>query len=148
VRREGGVEAADAAEAADERDLRDRQGRVGQQLLGAEQPARLQVLQRRHAQLRLEDPAQVPVADAQPLRQQFHRRRVAAPRFRFVQQAARPAGPARRSHPAATSAAPAAPVPGRQRRQGRKPALSACAAWAKKRQFSRPRRAHPAHGRQ
>ena len=59
------VEAAQAVEAAGQRDLRDRQRRVGQQLLGQQQPPRLQVLQRRNAVLGDEDAAQVAVGDAE-----------------------------------------------------------------------------------
>ncbi|MDT4820662.1 hypothetical protein FQZ97_538080 [compost metagenome] len=65
VLHEGRVEAPHAREAAGQRHLRHRQARVGDELLGGQQAARLQVLQRRHAELRLEDAPQVAVAHAQ-----------------------------------------------------------------------------------
>ena len=82
---EGGVEAAQAGKAAHQRDLRDRQIGVGQQLLGREQAARLQVLQGRHTELRLEDAPQVAVAHAQARRQPRHAGRLGAGAFRVVQ---------------------------------------------------------------
>ena len=64
-----GIEAAHAAKATGQRHLGDGQGGVGQQLLGRQQPAGLQVLQGRQAQLRLKQAPQVPVAHAQPFGQ-------------------------------------------------------------------------------
>ena len=63
---EGSVEPAHAGEAAGQRHLGHGQARVGDELLGCKEPARLQILQRRHAKLRFEYPAQVPVTDAEP----------------------------------------------------------------------------------
>ena len=53
--------------------LRNRHGAVGQQLLGQQQAARLQVLHGRDALLGREDAAQVAVADAQARRQRRQR---------------------------------------------------------------------------
>lgn len=91
VRAEGSIEAPHAGEAAGQRHLGDGQARVGQQLLGRQQPARLQVLQRRHAQGRLEDAAQVPVAHAQAVGQLRHQgaAAVGAPGLGRIQQAQR-----------------------------------------------------------
>ena len=57
------VEPAQAREAAGERDLGDGQRRFGQQLLGQQQPARQQQLNRRDAQLLLDDAANLPRAE-------------------------------------------------------------------------------------
>ncbi len=80
VLRKGGIEPPHTAEAAGQRDLGDGQIGIGEQLLGRQQPARLQVLQRRDAQGRLEHAAQVPVAHAQAGRQALHGRRAAGAR--------------------------------------------------------------------
>ena len=61
--REGVVESAQAREAAGERDLGDRQDRLGQQLLGQEEPPREQQLDRRNAQLLLHDAPNLPRAE-------------------------------------------------------------------------------------
>ena len=104
VRDEGGVEAAHAGEAAGQRHLRHRQARVGEQLLGRQQPARLQVLQRRDAELRLEDAAQVAVAHAQPRGQRCDGAgAVVAPRRRARRAAGRPAAPGCARRPRSTS---------------------------------------------
>ena len=57
------VEPAQAREAAGEGDLGDRQRRFGQQLLGQQQPARQQQLNRRHAQLLVDDAADLARAE-------------------------------------------------------------------------------------
>ena len=55
VRDESIVETSYAGEAAGQCHLRHRQARVGDELLGGEQSPCLQILQRRYAELRLED---------------------------------------------------------------------------------------------
>ena len=87
VRGQGGVEAAQAGKAGGQRHLRDGQARVGQQLLGGQQAARLQPGQGRHAQFRLEHAAQVPVAHAQARRQPRHAGRGITPGIGRIQQA-------------------------------------------------------------
>ena len=91
------VEAPHAGKPAGKRNLRHRQPCVGDQLLGDQQPASLQVLQRRNAKLRLENAPQVAIADAQPgcdvrrsrpadAADATHTGTVRAPRIRFVDQ--------------------------------------------------------------
>ena len=106
---EGGVEAAQAAKAARQRDLRDRHLRVGEELLGEQQAARLQVLQRRDAVLGEEDAAQVAVADAEPGGDR--RRRSARRRRRRTRRARSPPG----ARACATRPSPSTPGPGRAR---------------------------------
>ena len=71
---EGRVEPAHTLETTGKRNLRYGQAGIGQQLLGRVQAARLQVLQRRDAQRAGENPAQVAIGDAKPLRQTSHQR--------------------------------------------------------------------------
>ena len=73
VRHKRRVESAHTGKAAGQCDLGDGQVGVSQQLLGGEQPACLQVLQWRHAELRLKNPPQVAVAHAEPVCQRLHR---------------------------------------------------------------------------
>ena len=83
MRHKGGIEAAHAGKAAHQRDLRDGQRGVGQQLLGGQQAPRLQVLQRRNAQVRLKNSLQMAGADPEAGRQRRHgvvARRVQQPR--------------------------------------------------------------------
>ena len=63
------VEAAHAGEAAGQRDLGDRQRRVGQQALGEQQPLRLRVFDRRHAELGVENAPQVAAGHADARRE-------------------------------------------------------------------------------
>ena len=65
VRHKRRVEPAHAGKAAGQGNLGDGQVGVGQQLLGIQQAARLQILQGRHAKRRLENAAQMAVAHAQ-----------------------------------------------------------------------------------
>ena len=65
------IESADALEPARERDLDDRQIRLGEQLFGQEQALGLGQLDRRNAELLLDDAAQLPRADAQFVGQSF-----------------------------------------------------------------------------
>ena len=116
------VEPAQAREAAGERDLGHGQRGLGQQLLGQEQPARQQQLDRRHAELLLDDAADLPRAE--------------------LELSAISSSPARSSRcpsssrwtiswaircASSTGALPGASS-GRQRRHGRKPACSV--SWA------------------
>ena len=91
MRDESIVEAAYAGEAAGQRHLSHRQARIGDELLGSQQAPRLQILQRRHAELRLEDAPQVAVAHPQ-LRRDLCRAGAAVivtvrPRIRLVDEA-------------------------------------------------------------
>ena len=84
---EGIVETAQAGETAGQCHLGHGQSGVGQQLFGRKQAAGLQVLQRRHAELRLEDAAQVAVAHAHALGHSGGTRRFTmGPGFGFVHQ--------------------------------------------------------------
>ena len=69
----GGVETAQAGEAAGQGDLADGQRRVGEHLLGCQQFAREQVLQRRDAQAVFKNTAQMAVAHAQTRGEPRHR---------------------------------------------------------------------------
>src|SRR5690606_35689868 len=75
MRQEGGIEAAQAAEATGGGDFADWQAGIGEQLPGCVQPTRLQVLQRRDAEMDLEEAAQVPVAQAEPFGEAGYRGR-------------------------------------------------------------------------
>ena len=74
------VEAPHAGKAAGQRDFGDRQLRVGQQLFGRQQPPRLQILQRRDAELHLENAPQVAGADAHLRSNAVYRRSRSVPR--------------------------------------------------------------------
>jgi hypothetical protein len=65
ARAEERVEAPQAREAARHRDVDDRHRGIREQALGEEQALRLGVVHRRHAELLLEDAAQVAIGDAQ-----------------------------------------------------------------------------------
>ena len=129
------VEPAQAREAAGEGDLGDRQRRFGQQLLGQQQPARQQQLDRRHAQLLLDDAANLPRAELELVRDLLE--------SRLLVERVLPRGAARSAARCAgassTGALPGASS-GRQRRQGRKPACSASCGVSKKRQLACLRR--------
>ena len=58
----GRIKAAQAGKATGQSYLGDGHARVSQQLFGTQQPPRLQVLQRRHAKVRLKNPPQMTVA--------------------------------------------------------------------------------------
>ena len=85
VRHKGRVEAPQARIPAAQRHLGDGQVGVGQQLLGGEQAARLQILQRRHAKLRLENTPHMAVAHPHALAEFFDRGRRIPPALGLVQ---------------------------------------------------------------
>ena len=66
------VKAAHAVKAAGQRHVLHRHARVGQQLLGRQQAAGLQILQWRHPQVRFKNTPQMPVAYPQPHRYLGH----------------------------------------------------------------------------
>jgi hypothetical protein len=130
------VEPAHAGKPAGDGDLVHRQVGIGQQLLGRQQPARLQVLDRRHAELGLEDAAQVALADADARGQARHRRIIGQPGVRIVHQPRRLLRqdrrrildrPPRRARRQFRAAAQARPETGRlgQRRMGEETAVLA-----------------------
>ena len=111
---------------------RHRQPRLVDELLGEQHAPRLRDRDRRGAEVLLEQPAELPLADAEPLGQRVD---VAVAVERAVcDQRQRPRHGVRRAAPRRRGRAR---VSGRQRRQGRKPASCAAAADGKNRQFSR-----------
>ena len=105
--------------------------RVLDQLLGEQHAPRLRHGDGRRAQMLVEQPAQLPLADAEPVGQRGHARLAIEQRLRAISASARETVFEVPRHAAASGE-----ISGRQRRQGRKPASCAAAALGKKRKFS------------
>ena len=114
------VEAPHAAEPGRGRDDGHRQRGIGQQPLGHQQPVRLRELDRRHTELRAEDPAQVAFGHADTPCERIDGMR--------VQETVLDQRGGRVGERAGQVEQPVAGRAGRQRMQGRKPAFSAAAA--------------------
>ena len=125
------VEPAQARESAGERHLGHRQRRLGQQLLGEQQPPRQQQLDRRHAQLVLDDAADLAASSARTGRRSPRR-----PPSRRVCPSSRRCTISRAMRCASSTGALPGASSGRQRRHGRKPACSASCGVSKKRQLA------------
>ena len=128
---EGLVEAPHAAEAGGQRHLGHRQARLVDQLLGEQHAPGLGDRDRRGAEMLLEQPPQLPLADAEPLGQRLDVGLVASSAPSAISASARDT-----VFEVPRQEARSGEVSGRQRRQGRKPASCAAAAVGKKRQFS------------